>query len=376
MNGADRVYAAVGLMSGTSLDGVDAAWLETDGEVILGMGPALTLPYTAEFRRTLRDLLDRAPGMGENSPGIAPVIRELTLRHAEAVEAVISRAGRRPDLIGFHGQTLLHDPAHRRTWQAGDAAWLAERTGVPVVYDFRSADVAAGGQGAPLVPVFHAALCRGLPDAGGRTLAMVNIGGVSNVTWVGRDGISVLAADTGPGNALLDDWVCRHTGTPCDTDGRLALAGRVAPPLLDRLLSDPFFRQPPPKSLDRQHFHAALALLSGLSPEDGAATLTEFTAASVMALPVPESPDLRIICGGGRRNPALMAALIRRAGGSEVVASDALGLDGDAVEAQCFAFLAVRSVRRLPLSFPGTTGVPAPQCGGCLVRPGGSVAGE
>lgn len=358
----------IGLMSGTSLDGVDAAWLETDGITVRSDGPSLTLPYDPALRRRLRALLDRAPtylpGVGpDEDPDLQAIIHDLTMRHVMAVEAVTAQAGMKADLIGFHGQTVLHAPDQGLTWQIGDANLLARCTGVDVVADFRSADVKAGGQGAPLVPVYHAALAGHLA----LPVAFLNIGGVANVTWIGpstagRESL-ILAGDTGPGNALLDDWALRHTGTPCDVDGCLALAGRVSETHLARFLAHPFFAQPLPKSLDRQHFHTFLEQISDLSPEDGAATLTALTAESVAALSLPDSPRKWLICGGGRCNPAMMAAL-KRALSAEVMPVDQFGWNGDALEAQCFGFLAVRSRYGLPLSFPGTTGVPAPITGG------------
>ncbi|MGH7155003.1 MAG: anhydro-N-acetylmuramic acid kinase, partial [Acetobacteraceae bacterium] len=206
----------IGLMSGTSLDGVDAAWVETDGETIAALGPAITLPYDDALRADLRQLLEDAPTLAGDDPLLLGVVRRLTEYHARGVAAL----GGGPDLIGFHGQTILHDPARRRTWQIGDAALLARLTGVPVAHDFRSADVAAGGQGAPLAPVFHAALS----DAMERPLVVLNIGGVANLTWIGGDG-RIVAFDTGPGNGPLDDWVARHGGEAFDRDGRLARAG-------------------------------------------------------------------------------------------------------------------------------------------------------
>ena len=241
---------AIGLMSGTSLDGVDAAWLETDGEQIGAFGPSLTLPYDPALRAELRRLLDRAPGLERDDAGVADIAARLTARHVEAVRAL----GRPADIIGFHGQTILHRPAQRLTWQIGDAAALAGATGTPVAWDFRSADVAAGGEGAPLAPVFHAALAASLP----RPLAVLNLGGVANVTWIGAGG-EILAGDTGPGNGPLDDWAARHTGLACDRDGVLSAGGKMAAEVLARLLADPYFDRPLPKSLDRLAFGAALA---------------------------------------------------------------------------------------------------------------------
>jgi len=349
----------IGLMSGTSLDGVDAAWLETDGERIGRRGRTLTLAYDDRLRADLRRILDVAPTLAANDPGLQSAVARLTAYHVQAVQGL----GEPADLIGFHGQTILHQPDRSRTWQIGDAAELARRTGLPVACDFRSADVAAGGQGAPLAPVYHAALARDLP----KPLAVLNIGGVANVTWIGEDG-ALVAFDTGPGNGPLDDWVARRTGAAFDRDGALAAAGQPDPAVLARLLGHPYFARPAPKSLDRLDFAAALAAcgLDALSAADGAATLVAFTADAVAAAPLPAPSRRWLVCGGGRRNPAIMAAL-RGALGAPVDPVEAEGWDGDALEAQCFGFLAARVVAGLPLSFPGTTGVPAPMPGGRCV---------
>ena len=348
---------AIGLMSGTSLDGVDAASIETDGVGVQGLGRALTVPYEAGLRTALRRLID----LGDQAPAdlVAGIEEKLTLVHAEAVSAV----GEPAELIGFHGQTILHAPHRRLTWQIGNAAQLARLTGIPIACDFRLADVAAGGQGAPLVPVFHAALAAGLA----RPLLVVNIGGVANFTWVGADG-ALLAGDTGPGCALLDDFVHVRTGSAMDHDGALASSGAACEAILATLLADPFFAHPAPKSLDRQHFAAALGAVAGLSAADGAATLAAFTARAVAGTPLPGMPLRVLVTGGGRHNPAIMQAL---ASAMPVPVSpvEAVGWDGDALEAQCFGFLAARVARGLPLSFPGTTGVPHPMPGGRIVRP-------
>jgi anhydro-N-acetylmuramic acid kinase len=351
----------IGLMSGTSLDGVDAAWIETDGECIAGFGPALTLPYDAALRADLRRLLDAAPRLAADDPWLADITARLMARHAEAVAAL----GVPADLIGLHGQTILHDPARRRSWQIADAAALAAATGLPVAYDFRPADVPAGGQGAPLAPAFHAALARDEI----RPLAVLNIGGVANLTYIGVDG-TLLACDTGPGNGPLDDWAMRHTGQACDRDGALARAGRLDAAVLARLLAQPYFAAPAPKSLDRLAFAEALAAsgLEALSPGDGAATLVAFLAGTVAATRLPAPPRRWLVCGGGRHNPAIMAAL-RETLGAPVIPVEALGWDGDALEAQCFGFLAARVAHGLPLSFPTTTGVPTPLTGGRMIHP-------
>jgi len=349
----------IGLMSGTSLDGVDAAWLETDGERIGRIGPSLTLPYDARLRADLRRILDAAPGLHPDDRRLKSAVARLTEYHIRAVIAL----GEPADLIGFHGQTILHQPNQRRTWQVGDARELAWRTRIPVAHDFRSADVAAGGQGAPLAPVYHAALARDLP----KPLAVLNIGGVANVTWIGADG-TLVAFDTGPGNGPLDDWVARHTGTAFDRDGALARAGVADTAVLGRLLAHPYFARPAPKSLDRLDFAATLAAsgIDSLTPADGAATLVAFTAGAVATARLPAPPRRWLVCGGGRRNPVIMDAL-QQALGVPVDAVEEEGWNGDALEAQCFGFLAARVAAGLPLSFPGTTGVPAAMHGGQVV---------
>ncbi len=353
---------AIGLMSGTSLDGVDAAWIETDGERILGTGPALTLHYQDALRADLRRLLDLASTIAPDDVFLKTVEHQLTVDHAIAVGLL----GLGVDVIGFHGQTILHAPAQKFTWQIGDAALLAARCRTQVVHDFRGADVAAGGQGAPLVPLFHAALARDLP----KPLLIVNIGGVANITWLGPDD-DIIACDTGPGNGPLDDWVMRHTGAPYDEGGALAARGLVRQDHLAALLAHPFFARPAPKSLDRLAFSALIAQATeGLGLEDGAATLAAFTAAAIARAPLPAPPLRVLVAGGGRKNANIMARLAREFA-VPVVPVEAVGWDGDALEAQCFGFLAVRCLRGLPLSLPTTTGVPRPLPGGRVTDPAG-----
>jgi anhydro-N-acetylmuramic acid kinase len=351
-----RMWRAIGLMSGTSLDGIDVAMIETDGRDRVIPGAALIFPYPPHFRERLRSVLG---GVGP----VADVEEELTRLHAEAVENfLLQNPGNAAEVVGFHGHTIVHRPAQRRTWQIGDGALLARRLELDVVADFRSADVAAGGEGAPLAPLFHAALAAGLP----KPIAILNIGGVANVTWIG-EATQLLAFDTGPGNALLDDWVRRHTGVAVDLDGALARAGRVSAPHVERFLASRFFGRPPPKSLDRDDFGQALP--TGLSLEDGAATLTEMTATAVALatrhFPAPAGQWL--VTGGGRHNPALMEALGRHLEVS-VKPVEAVDWHGDALEAQAFAYLAVRSVLGLPLSLPSITGVSQPCSGGHLFK--------
>lgn len=359
------MWAVVGLMSGTSLDGVDAAVLETDGERVGARGRRLTIPYAPALRARLRRLLDRAPALAPDDPELVAAEAALTDRHAEAVSAVL--AGGRAELVGFHGQTILHRPQARRTWQIGDAARLARGLGIPVACDFRLADVAGGGQGAPLAPLYHQGLASGLA----KPLAVLNLGGVGNVTWLGADG-RVVACDTGPGNALLDDFVAARTGQAFDRDGALAAAGEVDGAVLARLLADPFFALPPPKSLDRLDFAGRVAAsgVDALSDEDGAASLVAFTAAAVAAVlaHLPAPPRRWLVTGGGRRNGAIMRALAQRLG-VPVEPVEAVGWDGDALEAEAFAFLAARVKRGLALSLPTTTGVARPLPGGRIVVP-------
>ena len=358
-----QTLTALGLMSGTSIDGIDAALLTSDGERIEAFGAARTLDYDADFHRRLGQAV--TTHAADDS-----LVRELTERHAAAVHGLIEASGVRPDVIGFHGQTILHDPDRRRTVQIGDGALLARLTGIPVVCDFRSADVAAGGQGAPFVPIYHRALALDV----GVPLAVLNIGGVANVTWIGGDsdgasGHGLLAFDTGPGVALLDDWVRKSVGGRWDEDGRLAASGTVDAARLAHLLDHAFFDREPPKSLDRNTFKTEF-VLDGCTPADGAATLARFTAECVAhgRRFFHGTPQRWVVCGGGRRNAHLLQ-MLREVLGETVIVAEDIGWDGDALEAQAFAYLAVRHLAGLPLSFPTTTGVPRPMPGGRLFNP-------
>jgi anhydro-N-acetylmuramic acid kinase len=366
-----KLRTALGLMSGTSLDGIDVALLSTDGERIAEFGPARTYGYSEADRRVLRRALEEAQALTarEARPAALEEAETLvTLRHARAVDDFLAETGvarDSVDLVGFHGQTVFHDPARRLTVQIGDGQALAERLGRPVVWDFRAEDVAAGGQGAPFVPAYHRALAA---TAGAELpVVFVNIGGVANVTYVGADG-ELIAFDTGPGNALLDDLVAARTGEAFDADGRLAAAGTPDAAVIERLLAHPYFALPPPKSLDRQSF--AAGDMGGLSDADAAATLLAFTARSIAAAAAhfPQPARAWYVCGGGRRNGELMRVL-RGSLGAPVEPLEALGFDGDATEAQAFAFLAVRAMDGKPLSYPKTTGVPTPLSGGIVTRP-------
>ena len=364
-------FTAIGLMSGTSMDGVDVALIETDGHAFVRQGPSLFRPYGVADRRLLRAALDEAVGLSDRDARpakLAACERMVTNRHAEAVERFLAQHGLKPeaiDIVGFHGQTVLHRPHDRLTIQIGDGQALADRLGIRVVHDFRAADVASGGEGAPVVPVYHRALVEAGAIAG--PVAFLNIGGVANVTYV-DDGHDPIACDTGPGNALLDDLMLAHTGQPMDRDGRTAARGQVDEAALAQLLAHPFFEKRPPKSLDRNAF--SRDAVARLALEDAAATLTAFTAASVaMLLPhLPRRPGQLIVCGGGARNPVLMRELASRTG-CAVTTAEAHGWSVDAMEAQAFAYLAVRSLEGLPLTFPTTTGAPAPMSGGILSTP-------
>jgi anhydro-N-acetylmuramic acid kinase len=363
---------ALGLMSGTSLDGIDVALIETDGERVARFGPVGYRPYGEAERDLLRRALAAATALTERAarPGVLAEAEALVSEaHAEAVEDFLR--AQRLDLkdiavVGFHGQTVLHRPEQRLTVQIGDGGALVRRIGMPVVFDLRAADVAAGGQGAPLVPVFHRALITNLPRP--HPIAVLNIGGVANVSYIdGAD--DLVACDTGPGNALLDDFMMAKSGAPCDHDGAAAAQGQADESWLAGALAHPYFAAPPPKSLDRNAFASLDA--SGLSLANGAATLTAFTAAAVLAVVplLPRPPRSWIIAGGGARNPTMMRMLSERLAPARVEAAQTLGWSSDAIEAQAFAYLAVRSLNGLPITFPGTTGAPRPMTGGVLARP-------
>jgi anhydro-N-acetylmuramic acid kinase len=364
--------AAIGLMSGTSLDGVDAALIETDGERLAGLGPVGYRPYSPQEKSLLRRALAEAAALTERTarPGALAEAEELITRaHAEAIEGLVAKnkiAKSKVAIVGFHGQTVLHRPKARLTIQIGDGKALAKHVSMPVAYDFRAADVAAGGEGAPLVPVYHRALAENLDVP--KPVAVVNIGGVANITFI--DGTQdPIAFDTGPGNAPIDDLVRARTDAAHDLDGKLAAKGEVNEDIVARVLADPFFALRPPKSLDRAAF-ASLPLTS-LSIEDAAATATATVAASIArALDhLPMKPATIVIVGGGARNATLMSMLRQRLRITVLRGGD-VGWSSDAIEAQAFAYLAVRALKGLPLTFPTTTGVPRAMTGGVVARPG------
>ena len=361
----DGALWALGAMSGTSLDGVDAAMIKTDGHAVFAFGPAAYRPYTPEEQEALRAALGQWPG----DPQVEAAAEVVETAHAEVL-ARFSGA----EILGFHGQTLAHDPKGRGTHQCGNGALLAQLLGLPTVWDFRSSDVTIGGQGAPLAPFYHYALARHIGAT--EPLAFLNLGGVGNLTWIDPTAPgpespgALLAFDTGPANAPINDLMRDRLGLSHDEDGALAAKGEADEAFVASVLKDPWFDAPPPKSLDRNDFHGLIERLAMLSDEDAAATLTAVAAASVAAAQIHfPAPVTRIlVTGGGRHNPTLMAELRRRIPCAILPVED-VGLDGDMLEAQAFAFLAVRVLRKMATSSPDTTGTPALVGGGQISRP-------
>jgi anhydro-N-acetylmuramic acid kinase len=360
---------AIGLMSGTSIDGIDVAAIQTDGDTLYALGPTLSVPYAVDLRASIRRALGELDGPQE-------IEQELTVAHAAAVRRFLEETGGEPDdfdVVGFHGHTIAHRPDIRRTRQIGDGQRLARELGIDVVAGFRLEDVAAGGQGAPLAPIYHAHLLKYLSTRGANLnwpIAVINIGGVANITYIDEKALDdpshLLAFDTGPGNALLDDWVKARTGNDFDRDGELAASGSADNAIVDALLNHEFFDQAPPKSLDRDAF--ATDVTRDLSIVDGAATLTAFTVGSIAKAIVhlPARPSQWLLTGGGRHNRTLCQNLEKRLG--VVVPIEDVGGRGDSLEAEAFAHIAVRALRRLPITFPRTTGVPRPITGGVIHR--------
>ncbi len=360
---------ALGLMSGTSMDGIDVALVRTDGASQVDFGPTFSLPFDLQTRNEIEAALEIARAVESRTDRPAPldeVERLITRLHVQAVEEFMrqhSVTRDAIDVLGFHGQTVFHAPERALTVQLGQGDVLANATGINVVADMRAADMEAGGQGAPLVPVFHQVLAA--QSGVNLPAAFVNIGGIANITYVGRDG-ELIAFDTGPGNALIDQWVQLKASIPFDQGGRIASEGRIVPAVKEHYLGSDYLQKPYPKSLDRMDFPPLDQTSIELS--DGARTLARVTAETIVmsADVLPEFPACWVICGGGRLNDTIMADLraLTSAQGGNVVNSDTLGLDGDMMEAQAFGYLAVRSVRNLPLTFPTTTGCRAPATGG------------
>ena len=348
----------LGFMSGTSMDGVDAALLATDGQRICATGPFMSAPYSDDLRERVKAILGAPDLDRDGQVGMA-----ITEAHVALAAQLLDSSASKNHLrrfplkaIGFHGQTVFHNPAAGITVQIGDPNLLHDAFRVPVVYDFRTADVQAGGQGAPLAPIYHHVLCHDID----KPVAVLNLGGVANLTLLpSPDPASMVAFDCGPGNGLIDDWMSLKTGASFDQDGATAARGLVSQVHLDRFLGDPFFKEPVPKSLDRMAW--SMDYVSDLSVEDGAATLTAITAETVaegLAL-LPATPTQVVVCGGGRKNRTLMDMLNARSA-AVFLACEELGWNGDAVEAQAFAYMAARCLNDLPSTFPGTTGVSAP----------------
>ena len=358
------VVRALGTMSGTSLDGVDAAIVDTDGDVIYGFGPTAYRPYLAMEQAVLRSRL----GCWQ-SDDVTSAAQVVEAAHLELMKTFGS-----VDVAGFHGQTLAHDPGGRGTHQCGDGEWLADALGYPVAWDFRSNDVANGGQGAPLAPFYHFALAKWIgADA---PLAFLNLGGVGNITWVDPrcddpcDPGALLAFDTGPANAPMNDLMQSRRGKSFDADGALSALGTATAVVIERFLDHPYFQRGVPKSLDRDGFSALSSAVADMTDADAMATLAQAVVASVAkAVAVcPMMPSQLLVTGGGRRNATLMSGL-SDALECTVLPVESAGLDGDMLEAQAFAYLAVRVTRGLPISSPQTTGVPHPMAGGKLARP-------
>jgi len=356
-------WSILGTISGTSADGIDLAEITTDGEVITRFGPAETAAYRGE---TKRRVLQTAALKGSSRQDWPEIAAAVTQDHATAIRSFLERHGLSPDAVVFHGQTVWHDPKAGETVQLGDPQSLADTLRLPVIGDVRLADMAAGGQGAPLVPVYHRALAKTLVGEDREPLAFLNIGGVSNLTYI--DGDSLIAFDIGPGNAFLDDWTRKHGAGDYDAGGAVSAQGRVDEARLEAALSHPFLAQPGPKSLDRYSFSGAF--VEGLGLQDGAATLLAFTARAIALSEklLPQKPGLWLVCGGGRHNPVLMRALREQLAG-DVVSADEYRIDGDALEAQAMAFLGARLKAGLPTTFPQTTGASGPIVGGRIYRP-------
>ena len=354
----DKIFTAIGLMSGTSLDGVDVALLKTDGFSIISSGPFGSVPYQAQFKQRLFDQL------GEVSVP-KTLEEELTVIHANVVFDFLKDNNILKsdiDVIGFHGQTIYHNPKEKLSFQIGDGYLLAKLLDRIVVNNFRATDVENGGQGAPLVPIYHQTLAKDIK----KPVAIINIGGVSNVTFIGDH--ELIAFDAGPGNAPLDDIIFQKLGLSYDKDGKLAQSGVINKSILKQFLAHSFFESPPPKTLDRNNFD--YQNLVGCKVEDALATVVEFIAKSISKTReyFPQSVDKWYVSGGGSHNTTLVKS-ISKALNHDVLSVNRLGWNSDALEAQAFAFLAVRSILGLPISFPNTTGVLEPMTGGIVNNP-------
>lgn len=359
----DKIFTCIGFMSGTSMDGIDCALIKTDGERILEFGPTKSMDYSIPFTAKISKILGN---QDRTSKEVMEVERELTDYHVTILKAFLQENNLKPsdiDVIGFHGQTTFHAPQNGVTIQIGDGQRLADETGIPVVFDFRTNDVKHGGQGAPLAPVYHAALVKDLKD---KPVVILNQGGVGNVTYIDEE--TILAFDTGPANGLMNDLILEKAGQPYDVDGALASKGKVNLKLLETMLNIDYLDKTPPKSLDRYDYKIN-DMIYDLSLEDGLATLMELTIQTILASVkhFPKEPKLWLVTGGGRKNKFLMEQLNIALSGN-VQSIDTMQWRGDFIEAEAFAFMAARHLLSLPISFPTTTSCPTPLTGGVLVH--------
>lgn len=339
-----KVYTAIGLMSGTSLDGeIDVALLRTDGADYVERLDFKPFPYDIAVRDKVRACF----GKRERDDAVDEAEKLVTDLHIQAVKA----SGFEADVIGFHGQSITHDPTTNFTWQLGDGQRLADETGIDVVCDMRQNDIKSGGQGAPLIPVYHQALASNLE----KPCAVLNIGGVANITYLDEN--EILAFDTSTGNAMIDDAMQTQHGKAFDEGGAIAASEKIDEAQIQEWLKNPYFDLKPPKSLDRNDFN-----ITG-----NIATLTAFTVEGIAKSleHLPQAPKAWYITGGGRKNKTMMQELADRLG-VPVLPVEEAGWNGDAIEAEGFAYLAVRSLAGLPLTFPTTTGTKSPITGGIL----------
>lgn len=340
-------------MSGTSLDGViDVALIETDGHDVVRPLAYYEHPYDIE----IRDKVRKCFGKTQRDAQVDEAECLVTDIHIAAVNAF----GQNADVIGFHGQTITHNPHDKFTWQIGDGQRLAHETGIDVVGDMRQNDIKNGGQGAPLLPLYHQAMVARMQ----KPVMILNLGGVANITYIGAEG-ELIAFDCGPANALMDDFIKSRRDLAFDKNGSIAALGQAHGNIIDRFTRDAYFAKVPPKSLDRNHWSIDCVRYASL--EDGLATLMEMTIEGVVrALEHMPTPPIAIyVAGGGRRNTYMLGCLRQRLSAS-LLPIDAMDWNGDATEAEGFAYLAVRSILSLPLTMPTTTGTPNPLTGGVL----------
>lgn len=368
----NKIYRAIGLMSGTSMDGIDLALLESDGRKIINRKNFSYLPYSKDFKTRLSNLIYDRPTLEE----IKDVEKELTILHASLVNKFLSENNLNPqeiDVIAFHGHTIFHNAHQGITWQIGNAHLLSHLCKIDVVADFRSRDVALDGQGAPLVPIYHAHLFAKQK----KPYAVLNIGGISNISYfVSDDENDIIAFDICFGNAPIDDLMKKKLGRDFDANGEIAAKGNIDYLLADRILQNEIFHKKPPKSFDRDDFSEVIAPINNLKIEDALATFAYMHAKAInINLDfLPQRPKEIFICGGGRKNSVLISEMKKHIISCNIIAVDEIGFNGDAIEAEAFAFLAIRSLENLPISFKNTTGI-YPQntdkksaCGGVLYK--------